>query len=64
MKAFLPRTGAHLLYNLALGIALFLAAPAWIPLVWEAGDFALVSSARVEGRVTYQVLRRFPAAAD
>lgn len=39
------------------------AAPAWIPLVWEAGDFALVSSARVEGRVTYQVLRRFPAQA-
>ncbi len=39
------------------------AAPAWIPLVWEAGDFALVNSTRVEGRVTYQVLQRFPAAA-
>jgi 2'-5' RNA ligase len=39
------------------------AAPAWIPLVWEAGDFALVSSTRVEGRVTYQVLQRFPAQA-
>jgi 2'-5' RNA ligase len=39
------------------------AAPAWIPLVWEANDFALVSSTRVEGRVTYQLLRRFPAAA-
>jgi len=36
----------------------------WIPLVWEATDFALVGSTRVEGRVTYQVLRRFPAAAD
>jgi 2'-5' RNA ligase len=39
------------------------AAPAWIPLVWEATDFALVGSTRVEGRVTYQVLRRFPAQA-
>ena len=38
-----------------------LAAPAWIPLVWEARDFALVSSTRVEGLVTYQMLRRFPA---
>jgi 2'-5' RNA ligase len=37
--------------------------PAWIPLVWEAPDFALVSSVRVEGRVTYQVLQRFPAQA-
>jgi len=37
--------------------------PAWIPLVWEAGDFALVSSTRVEGRVTYQVLQRFPTQA-
>ena len=35
--------------------------PAWMPLVWDARDFALVSSARVDGRVTYQVLRRFPA---
>jgi 2'-5' RNA ligase len=39
------------------------AAPAWIPLVWEATDFALVSSIRVEGRVTYQVTQRFPAQA-
>ena len=38
-------------------------APAWIPLVWEAGDFALVSSTRIEGRVAYQVLQRFPAQA-
>jgi 2'-5' RNA ligase len=38
------------------------AAPAWVPLVWEASDFALMSSTRVEGRVTYQVLQRFPAA--
>ncbi len=37
------------------------AVPAWIPLIWEAGDFALVSSVRVEGRVTYQVLQRFAA---
>ena len=40
------------------------AAPAWIPLVWEADDFALVSSTRIEGRVSYQVLQRFPAQAD
>jgi len=40
------------------------AAPAWIPLVWEAADFALVSSTRVAGRVTYQVLPCSPAAAD
>jgi 2'-5' RNA ligase len=38
--------------------------PAWIPLVWEARDFALVASTRAEGRVTYAVLQRFPAAAD
>lgn len=38
------------------------AAPPWIPLLWEAGDFALVRSARVEGRLTYQPLQRFPAA--
>ena len=44
----------------AAGLA---AAPAWIPLVWEAGDFALVSSTRAEGRITYQVLQRFPAQA-
>ena len=37
-------------------------APAWVPLVWEAADFALVSSTRVEGRITYRVLQRFPAA--
>lgn len=35
--------------------------PAWMPLVWEARDFALVCSIRVEGRVTYQVMQRFPA---
>jgi 2'-5' RNA ligase len=40
------------------------AAPAWIPLVWELVDFALVTSVRIEGRVSYQVLQRFPAAAD
>jgi 2'-5' RNA ligase len=40
-----------------------LATPVWIPLVWEANDFALVGSTRVEGRVIYQLLRRFPAAA-
>jgi 2'-5' RNA ligase len=39
------------------------AAPAWIPLVWEARDFALVSSTRVEGRVSYQVMQRFAAPA-
>lgn len=39
------------------------AAPAWIPLVWEARDFALVSSTRVEGRVSYQVMQRFAAQA-
>ena len=38
-------------------------APAWTPLAWEARDFALVGSSQVEGRVTYQVLLRFPAAA-
>jgi len=39
------------------------AAPAWIPLVWEAADFVLVSSSRVEGRVSYHLLQRFAAAA-
>lgn len=38
-------------------------APAWMPLVWEARDFALVASTRVDGRVTYAVMQRFPAAA-
>lgn len=38
-------------------------APAWVPLTWEAADFALVGSTRVDGRVTYQLLQRFPAAA-
>ena len=38
-------------------------APAWAPLIWEAGDFVLVGSTRVEGRVTYQLLQRFGAAA-
>ncbi len=37
--------------------------PAWVPLVWEARDFVLVSSVRVEGRISYQVIRRFPAQA-
>ena len=36
-------------------------APVWIPLVWEAREFALVVSTRIEGRVIYQVLQRFPA---
>jgi 2'-5' RNA ligase len=35
--------------------------PAWIALGWEARDFALVSSVRIEGRVSYQVMRRFAA---
>ena len=39
------------------------ATPAWVPLVWEARDFALVSSTRIEGRVSYQVAQRFPATA-
>ena len=38
-------------------------APAWIALDWDAGDFALVRSTRVEGRVAYQVMQRFPAQA-
>jgi len=37
------------------------AAPPWIPLLWEAGEFALVQSARVEGRLSYRPLQRFPA---
>lgn len=37
--------------------------PAWVPLIWEAADFALDGSTHVEGRVTYQVLQRFPAEA-
>jgi RNA 2',3'-cyclic 3'-phosphodiesterase len=37
--------------------------PAWTPLVWEARALALVRSTRVEGRVAYQVLQRFPAQA-
>lgn len=45
----------------ATGLA---AVPAWVPLAWEAHDFALVGSTRVEGRVTYRVLQRFPAQAD
>ena len=39
------------------------ATPAWIPLVWEALDFALVSSTRVGGRVSYRVMQRFAAQA-
>jgi 2'-5' RNA ligase len=34
-------------------------APDWVPLLWEAADFVLVGSARVEGRVSYRVLQRF-----
>ncbi len=37
------------------------AAQAWTPIAWEVRDFALVQSSRVEGRVLYQVLRRYPA---
>lgn len=37
--------------------------PAWVPSVWEAQDFVLVSSVRVEGRIRYRVMRRFPAQA-
>jgi 3-deoxy-D-manno-octulosonic-acid transferase len=33
MKAFLPRTGAHFIYNFALGSAILVAAPAWGPWV-------------------------------
>jgi 2'-5' RNA ligase len=40
------------------------AAPAWVPLAWEVRDFTLVVSNSVEGRVSYQLLQRFPAAAD
>lgn len=36
--------------------------PPWETLVWEARDFALVQSATIDGRVTYPVLQRFPAA--
>jgi 2'-5' RNA ligase len=36
--------------------------PRWTPLLWAVRDFALVGSTHVEGRVTYQVLRRFPEA--
>ncbi len=39
------------------------AAAEWIPLAWEAADFALVASTRTEGRVTYALLQRFPATA-
>ncbi len=39
------------------------AVPAWHPLIWDANDFALVGSTRVEGRVTYRVVQRFPARA-
>ena len=35
------------------------AAPGWVPLRWDAVDFALVTSVRIDGRVTYQVLQRF-----
>jgi 2'-5' RNA ligase len=39
------------------------AAPAWVPLQWTVEDFALVTSVRIEGRVTYQVVQRFGATA-
>ena len=39
------------------------AAPAWVPLAWDLADFALVTSVRIEGRVTYRVTQRFPALA-
>ncbi|MBE0621918.1 MAG: RNA 2',3'-cyclic phosphodiesterase [Burkholderiales bacterium] len=39
-------------------------APRWVPLVWEVRDFALVRSVAIEGGVSYQVLQRFPAAAN
>jgi len=38
--------------------------PHWMPLVWEAADFTLVSATRAGGRVTYQILQRFPARAN
>jgi 2'-5' RNA ligase len=37
------------------------AAPPWIPLVWEAAEFALVRSVRIDGRLAYQPFQRFPA---
>jgi hypothetical protein len=37
--------------------------PVWTPFVWEARDFALVSSVRADGRVSYRVLQRHSAAA-
>jgi RNA 2',3'-cyclic 3'-phosphodiesterase len=39
------------------------AAPSWIPLAWDVREFVLVCSRASEGRVTYEVMRRFPAAA-
>jgi len=38
-------------------------ASVWVPLVWDAADFAMVNSTRVDGRISYQVLQRFPATA-
>lgn len=37
MNAFLPRSGAHLLYNLALGSALAVASPVWVPWLLASG---------------------------
>src|SRR5512134_2058024 len=37
MKELLPRTGAHVLYNLALGSALAVASPVWVPWVLASG---------------------------
>lgn len=39
-------------------------APAWTPLIWKVADFALIGAARIEDRVSYAVLQRFPAAAN
>jgi len=34
-----------------------------VRLAWEVQDFVPVNSVRVEGRISYQVMRRFPAQA-
>ena len=53
---------AHLtLVRKALGVED--AAPRWVPLAWDVRDFVLVRSLEIEGRVTYEVMQRFPAAA-
>ena len=40
------------------------ASPNWIPLAWEAADFALIESVQSEGRIEYRRLARFPAQPD